>query len=120
MIDLQAGGHVAAGDDAVRVPFDECRLQWSGNRSTQMADGGHIDAVGDDKVGDGIAHQVPGDLDGDRSDAGNLTALSVTHAPPPEGLEINPQVDGGLGLEDMAVGAGVVIGPVAGSASPLP
>jgi hypothetical protein len=75
VVDLQAPGNRAAGDDAGRVPLDEGDSKASGDGAPSARDRPNIDAVGNEDAQEAVAEQVPGGGDWHESDALDLTDL---------------------------------------------
>src|SRR6202020_613836 len=95
VVDLEALSHVTAGDDTGLVPFDQRSPEGGPNGSAQVGDRGDVSALGDDELHDGVAQQLPGRLDGDGTNAWDLTTLGVFKQSPAQGRKVHPAVHAG-------------------------
>jgi hypothetical protein len=75
VVDLQAAGNHAAGDDTDRVPLDEGGPKTCGDGAPSARDRPNVDAVDDQDAQEAVAEQVPGGGDWHGSDALDLTDL---------------------------------------------
>src|ERR1700722_13192488 len=95
VVDLEALSHVTAGDDTGLVPFDQRSPEGGPNGSAQVGDRGDVSALGDDELHDGVAQQLPGRLDGDGTNAGDLTTLGLFKMSPAQGGKVHSEVHAG-------------------------